>query len=88
MKYTFPLFGEINTTPLAANLRANINFSNKEVRVDINAEGNNIDISRLDLVHFYLDNLQNIHEQNIAAIHQDFLLFLTIRLTKKCLTIF
>jgi hypothetical protein len=72
MKYILPFFGEINTTPLTANLRTNINFANNEVRIDINAEENNIDISRLDLVHFYLDNLQNIHEQNIVAIHKDF----------------
>jgi len=67
-----PHFGTLDSASLEEYYDANIEYNNTEIQIDLNFESKTIDITRLELVKHFIDNIR-IHDlNNKKLIQQDF----------------
>jgi hypothetical protein len=70
--YTLPHFGQLDTSNLEEYYDVDIEFSGKEIQVDLNFEDKSIDTKRLDLVKKFIDNIADFDKKNRKYIEQDY----------------
>lgn len=71
-EYTLPYFGKLQTENLEEYYNVDIEFSGKEIQIDLNFENKTIDIVTFDKLKNFVENITKFDKQNQGYIKSDF----------------
>ncbi|WP_413511690.1 DUF2004 domain-containing protein [Myroides odoratus] len=71
-EYTLPYFGKLQTENLEEYYNVDIEFSGKEIQIDLNFENKTIDIVTFDKLKNFVENITIFDKQNQGYIKSDF----------------